>query len=641
MKELAQLLSPVRINKLELKNRAVMPPMGTGYGNADSTVSDQLIAYLARRSGGTGLIITEVCAVDPRGKGFENEIGVWHDNFIPGLSELTEAVHHHGSCIALQLHHAGRETFAAFAGAPPEAPSPIPSVVLKQPCEEMSRDRIREVIAAYAQGARRAEEAGFDAVEVHGAHGYLIGQFLSPFSNQRTDEFGGSDENRARFAIEIIKAIRSEISADYPVIFRLSAEELVQGGYTLDFSSWLAPRLVTAGADALHVSIGVYSTPGNLSIPSMDTEAGFNLFRARAIKELVDVPVIGVGRITDPRMGDEAISRGDADLISFGRQHLADPDFIEKAIRGEFDSIRWCLGCNGCIERLSLELKPVACVINPECGFEYLGEIERAESGKRLWIVGAGPAGLSAALTAAERGHAVEIFDRDAEPGGQMKPASKQPHKEPFRGWIDWIVHQLDRYDISVQNREITGDALRQGNPDAVIIATGSLPTKPAIPGIDSTTVCDARDLLMGKREPQGPAAILGAGYVGMETADFLIAQGMEVSVLEMKPTPPVRRIAAHGYWLHKRLRNAGASLILGAAVKRIENRTVFYEQEGEEKTLGPVALIVTALGARSERELVEPLKRIGIPSQIIGDAQKPGRLIDAIHDGYRAAREI
>jgi 2,4-dienoyl-CoA reductase-like NADH-dependent reductase (Old Yellow Enzyme family)/thioredoxin reductase len=641
MNALAQLLSSVRINKLELKNRAVMPPMGTGYGNTDGTVSDQLMSYLTRRAGGAGLIITEVCAVDPRGKGFDNEIGVWSDTFIERLSELTEAVHRKGSCIALQLHHAGRETFAAFAGAPPEAPSPIPSVVLNQPCEEMSRDRIREVIAAYAQGARRAEEAGFDAVEVHGAHGYLIGQFLSPFSNQRTDEFGGSDENRARFAIEIIKAIRSEIPADFPVIFRLSAEELVRGGYTLDFSSWLAPQLVTAGADALHVSVGVYSTPGNLSIPSMDTEAGFNLFRARAIKELVDVPVIGVGRITDPRMGNVALSRGDADLISFGRQHLADPDFIEKATRGDFDSIRWCLGCNGCIERLSFELKPVTCVINPECGFEYLGGIQRAEPGKRLWIVGAGPAGLTAAFTAAERGHTVEIFDCDAEPGGQMKPASKPPHKEPFREWIDWIVHQLDRCGISVQTKEITEDALRVGKPDAVIIATGALPITPDIPGIDSTIVCDARDLLMGEREPQGPVAVLGAGYVGMETADFLVAHGIEVSLIDMKPSTPVGRIAAHGYWLHKRLRNAGASLILGATVSRIENRTVIYEQDGEEKTLGPVALIVTALGARSERDLIEPLEKIGIPSQVIGDAQKPGRLIDAIHDGYRAAREI
>ena len=335
--KLEHLFSPVTINGMTLKNRAVMPPMGTGYGNADGTVGERLIRYLARRAlGGTGLIITEVCAVDPRGKGFPNEIGVWSDEFIPGLTLLTQAIHGENGKIALQLHHAGRETFEAAAGGMPEAPSPIPSAVLGQPCQEMSRERIAEMIDAFGRAAARAKRAGFDAVEIHGAHGYLLNQFLSPFSNQRTDEYGGSEENRSRFVLAIVAAVREAVGHGFPVIIRVSTDEMIRGGYDLEFMKRLAPRLVAAGVDAIHASLGVYSTPGNLSIASMDTEAGFNLFRARAIKEVVSVPVIGVGRINDPRVADRAIALGDADLISFGRQHLTDPDFIRKAAGGPF-----------------------------------------------------------------------------------------------------------------------------------------------------------------------------------------------------------------------------------------------------------------------------------------------------------------
>jgi 2,4-dienoyl-CoA reductase-like NADH-dependent reductase (Old Yellow Enzyme family) len=230
------LFSPITINGMTLKNRAVMPPMGTGYGNPDSTISDRLVAYLTRRAqGGTGLIITEVCAVNPRGKGFPNEIGAWSDVFIPGLARIPEALHRYGAKAALQLHHAGRETFEAATGAIPEAPSAIPSVILGQPCEAMPLERINQVIEAFARAAGRAKAAGFDAVELHGAHGYLLNQFLSPFSNQREDEYGGSDENRMRFVLEIIVAARKVVGKDFPLWIRVSADELVRGGYDLAF----------------------------------------------------------------------------------------------------------------------------------------------------------------------------------------------------------------------------------------------------------------------------------------------------------------------------------------------------------------------------------------------------------------------
>jgi len=637
------LFSPVTINGMTLKNRAVMPPMGTGFGNADNTVSDRLLAYLSRRAqGGTGLIITEICAVDPRGKGFPNELGVWSDDFISGLARIPEELHRWGAKVALQLHHAGRETFEAAAGGMPEAPSAVPSVILGQPCEAMPVERIVALINAFARAAGRARQAGFDAVELHGAHGYLLNQFLSPFSNKREDQYGGSDENRMRFVLEIVAAVRKVVGRDFPVWIRVSADELVRGGYDLSFMQKFAPKLVAAGVDAIHCSVGVYSTPGGLAIASMDTEPGFNLFRARALKDVVTVPVIGVGRISHPELADQAIARGDADLISFGRQHLTDPDFINKAKDGALEDIRWCVACNqGCIDRLSFEMKSATCSFNPECGREYKRPAPKADPAKRVWVVGAGPAGLSAALAAAARGHRVEIFEKEKQAGGQLLSASRPPHKSVFMDWVAWALRRLNQASVAVQyGRKINADEIKKQKPDAVILACGAYPVAAPIPGLDSKTVADARDVLTGKVELKSPAVILGAGYVGMETADFLLAKGIKVTVLEMQAFPPVTKMTAHGYWLHKRIKDGGGRLFFGAQVLGVEDDTVRYRYKDAEK-LEDAAMVITAMGARSENVLESALKETAVPYRIVGDEKSPRRILEAIHEGYKAGEEI
>ncbi|HON58220.1 MAG TPA: FAD-dependent oxidoreductase [Smithella sp.] len=638
------LFSEIAINGMTLKNRAVMPPMGTGYGNADGTVTDRLVAYLARRAqGGTGLIITEICAVDPRGRGLPTQIGIWKDDFIAGLACIPRELHRYGAKVALQLHHAGRETFEAVIGMKPEAPSAIPSAVLGQSCEAMSPERIAEMVERFAQAARRAREAGFDGVELHGAHGYLLNQFLSPFSNHRDDAYGGSEENRKRFVLETIRAVRKSVGGDYPVWIRVSADEMIRGGYDLSFMRRFAPQMVEAGVDAIHCSVGVYSTPGNLSVASMDTESGFNLFRARAIKEVVTVPVIGVGRIHRPQVADEAIARGDADLISFGRQHLTDPDFINKAREGALEDIRWCTACNqGCIERLSFEMKSATCSFNPECGREYTLPLSGVDAPGRVWVIGAGPAGLSAAMTAASRGHRVEVYEREAQAGGQLIPASRPPHKAAFGDWVGWALRRLEKLSVPIHfHCDIGLDEIIRQKPDAVILACGAYPATPPIPGLDSEIVADAREVLIGKVELKSPAVILGAGYVGMETADYLLSQGIEVTVLEMQTAPPVNSLAAHGYWLHKRIRRGGGRLFFGAKVIGVEKgRVIYCLPEGEKKS-EQASLVITAMGAKSENQMEEGLKKLQIPYRIIGDARSPRRILEAIHEGYKAGSEI
>lgn len=644
MNSIKNLFSTYTINGMELKNRIVMPAMGTGYGGKDGTVTDTLTAYLeARARGGVGLIITEECAIDPRGKNMGREIGVWDDSFIPGLSRLTEAAHRHGSKIALQLHHAGRETIEAVAGSKPEAPSDMPSLIYNQPTEAMSIDRIRELVNAYAMGALRAKKAGMDAVEIHGAHGYLVHQFISPFTNKRTDEYGGSEEKRARFYIEIVKAIRDKVGPDFPVIARFSAEECIKGGFELDFTKWLAPHLVEAGASALHVSVGVYTTPGLLTIASSDTPEGFNLFRAREIKQCVAVPVIAVGRIIDPRMADEAIARGDADLVAMGRQLLADPDTFVKAKEGRWDDVRWCLGCNqGCIERLSFEFKPTTCSINPECGREHENAYAPADARKKVWVVGGGPAGLSAALAAARRGHAVSLFERAAVPGGQLVSASKPPHKDGFRRWIEWAAAQLTKAGVTVAfNTAVTETMVSENRPDAVVLAAGAAPMTPPISGIGGSSVVDARDVLEGKVPLKGPVVILGGGYVGMESADFCIERGIAVTIVEMSKFPPVSAFPAHGYWLHRRLRKSGGTLMLNTRITAIEDNTVVAEQDGKEIRIGPAAAIIKAFGSVPERDLADALAKRGITCVEAGDVIKPRRLIEAVHEGDRAGISV
>ncbi|MDP3038880.1 MAG: NADH:flavin oxidoreductase, partial [Deltaproteobacteria bacterium] len=374
MTHLQNLFSSIMIKTMELPNRAVMPPMGTNLGNADGTVSEANLAYLKRRArGGPGLIITEISAVHPSGVAINSELGAYDDRFIPGLKKLAEVGHAAGCKVALQLHHAGRESLYLLKEGKAIAPSPIRSLVFGLTPREITRDEIQEIIAAFGAAAFRARQAGFDAVEVHGAHGYLLTQFLSSLCNQREDEYGGNRSNRSRFMVEVLQEVRRRVGIDFPISLRISTEECIKGGYSVEDMQSILPNLVRAGADLIHASLGTHGSPGGITSAPAEYEPGFNVWRAKKVKEIVDVPVIAVGRFSDPALADEVIGRGEADLVAFGRQFLADPDFLVKTREGRPEEIRKCIACNqGCIERLILGEGKIRCAINPETGQETI-----------------------------------------------------------------------------------------------------------------------------------------------------------------------------------------------------------------------------------------------------------------------------
>ncbi|MHB8781022.1 MAG: oxidoreductase [Candidatus Geothermincolia bacterium] len=630
---------PVTFGPLRLKNRAVMPAMGTGYGSPQGEPTPRLLAYLARRAeGGVGLLITEVCAVDSLGRGFPNELCVHDDRFIPALSELALTVKRAGATACLQLHHAGRETFSQVIGEQPLGPSAIASRTLGVVPREMSLDDISRAVDGFGKAARRAAAAGFDAVEIHGAHGYLVNQFLSPYSNQRQDDYGGDTTGRWRFAREVVEAVAEQAGRELAVIFRLSSSELVRGGYELDDVIGELPALVELGVNAFHVSCGVYDSPGNPICPGMHHPYGLNLERAARIKEATGVPVIVAGKMHDLGLADAAIGDGRTDLVAFGRQHLADPHFLAKAWEGRADDIRRCLACNqGCIERLMFQFRSASCTINPECGEEYRNRPSGA-TGPFL-VVGAGPAGLQAAITLAERGASVTVLEREREAGGQLLSACKPPGKEPLTEWLAWARRRLAAAGVELRLGSEMGE-LPPGEWNGIVVATGSRPAMPELehePGCPE--VVEARAWLRDGVKAPGCCVIVGAGPVGMETADLLLELGAAVTVIDTAAASPVLALSSHGYHLHHRLRKEGR-LLLSTRLVELRQGGVLVEGDGAKREL-PADLVVWAAGAFSQAPEIAAEDYAGVPIAVVGDAREPRGLFEAVREGWRAGCEI
>ncbi len=641
MSLLPHLFSPIKIKSLELTNRVVMPPMGTNLGNPDGTVSEANLAYIKRRAkGGAGLIITEISSVHPSGSAIGNELGSYDDRFIPGLKKIADTVHAAGAKVALQLHHAGRESLYLLQEGKAVAPSPIPSLIFRLTPREITREEIQEIIVAFGAAARRGIEAGFDAVEVHGAHGYLLTQFLSSLCNKRKDEYGGSLVNRSRFIIEVLREVRKAVGPDFPVSLRLSVEECIKDGYTFEDIRPTLPDLARAGADVLHASLGTHGSPGGITSAPPEYPAGFNVWRATKLREAVGLPVIAVGRFSDPSLANDVIARREADLVAFGRQFLADPDFLIKAREGRSEDIRKCIACNqGCIERLILGEGKIRCALNPETGQEMIYPQVPATVRRKVWVVGSGPAGLTAAYEAARLGHQVTLFEKEKETGGQLRFASKSPFKDHYERWISWLTSQVKKMGVVTRtDTEVTEEMISEGNPEAVILASGGERIKPDISGIDLPHVCDAWQVLSGAVAPGKHAVVIGGGLIGMETADYLCQKGTQVTLVEVLKRSPVLKITSHGYMLHTRLKEAGCRLLFNTTLTKIDPSSVTAFIEGREQILSPVDQVVIAVGLKPRDALKDILQARKIRHFIIGDAFQPRRILEATEEGSRAA---
>jgi len=610
------------------------------------------LAYMKRRcKSGAGLIITEIVEVHPLGATSPRALRVWDDKFIPGLRKFAAVVHAQGSKIAMQLHHCGRESVFQTKNKTAVAPSSIPSYRFGQfgTPREMTLDEIQNAILSFGAAALRAIAAGYDAVELHGAHGYLLMQFLSVHSNKRTDGYGGDFQARARFMIECAQEVRKQVGKEFPISLRISGQECLVNGYTIEDMQTIIPQLVNAGVDLINVS---YGTHANAQV-SIDTpaasapaeyEQGFKVWLGRKIKDVTNVPVIVAGRLIDPYFMNDVIARGDADLVAVARQHLADPDFLKNAREGHPEDTCECIACNqGCIERLLYEQKSVRCSINPETGQEIIYPVGPTEMSRNVWVIGAGPAGLTAAFETARIGHRVKLFEKEQETGGQIRFAEKPPFKAAYGKWIRALTAKCKKNGVDIRTGiGVTEEMVLQGNPDAVILAIGADKGTCTADGITCSIVCDALQILSGEIEPKDHVVIIGGGLVGMETADFLCGKGVKpITLVEMLASSPVSPLTAHGIMVYRRLGDGGVKLMFNTNVRSIEEGSVVVCTDGKDQKIVPVSQVIVAVGFIPRHSLKEMLKKRNIRHFIIGDAREPRRIIEATTEGAEAAWKI
>lgn len=634
----SRLAAPLDIGPMRIKNRIMMAPMERNYGRRDGSPSPRTIAHYARIArGGVGWIDVESTFVDPVGRGRTHQLGLHADASIPGFRALAEAAHEHDVRIGVELHHAGRNTSPAIAGATPVAPSPVecPEAGSGVP-HELTRAEIAAIVRRYAEAAARAVEAGLDAVELHSAHGYLPLAFLSPLTNLRTDDYGGSLENRMRFALEAIRAIRAAVPERIAVGCRFSADELLPGGLTVDDTSRYAAALEAAGLDYVSVSAGVYAS-FKWIIPPMDTPAGWLMPVAAAIKESVGIPVVGVSRFTSPADAEAALGREYVDVVAFGRAFLTDPAWPDKALSGRVDEQISCIGCNqGCVARIANQLD-VTCLVNPACGRELELVAEPAAEPRAVLVIGGGPAGMEAARVAAERGHRVVLVERNAALGGQLRAAAELPHRDGWNVFLREGAARLERAGVECRLGVEAGEAtLAELEPDAVVVAIGSAPAS-------GPHRLDPAALVARGANGIHRAVVLGSGPVALGMAEWLAGAGADVVLVSSRPeldeegqTGLIDRVLATGrvaIRLDRELRSTdGASVTFvrtGAIGPLFEETLDEIDALVETERRTPVRLPAWLASTPPER------------IRVVGDCLEPRSALEAIHEGALAGLSL
>jgi len=626
-----------------IKNRFVVSPMVMNYCTADGRATETYIAYHeARAKGGWGLIITEDYAVDPASKAFVGIGGLWEDGQIPGHAELTRRVHAHGAAIFCQIYHAGRQATRGVTGLDSYAPTAIACPFTGQMPHALTIEEIENIIEEFGDCAARAEKAGFDGVEIHGGHGYLIAQFMSSYSNKRFDKYGGSLYNRMRFPLAIVADIREKCGPDFPIQFRISADEYVPGGRTIEDTKAQLWMLEQAGVDSFDVSIGTDGSH-HVMVAAPFAGHGWMTDHAAAVKKLVTKPVLTVGRINDPLVAEAVVASGKADGVAMGRGSLADPEMPNKAREGRFEDIIQCTGCmQGCESRVIAQL-PVRCTMNPRTGRENEFAITPAPEKKKVFVAGGGPAGMEAAIVAAQRGHQVSLFEKDERLGGQFYLAAVPPFKGEISSFLAWQRHTLEKLGVAVALKTpLTADVVREQQPDAVIVATGSTPVAMPISGLDRPFVVSAQDVLEGKVSLSGKVAVIGGGMIGCETANHLAHHGAKPTIIEMLCELAGEEPLAIKRILFESLKERDVEIHCEYTVTGVTtDRQIEALQDGEKRVLGPFESIVLAGGMRPVNGLVAELQGLIGNLQSVGDANGVRTALEALEEGYEAGLNV
>lgn len=635
-----QLFSPVTFGTMTVKNRIFMAPMSMGIEEADGTMSERMIAYWeARAKGGVGCIILDVLSADPKTPYLGNTNTIRDEKSLATYQKFTAKMHEYGTKVIPQLSNPGPESVSAFYGVAPKAPSNYVND-LSQNTKEISIAEIQQAVKEYGEMAARIQRAGFDGIELHAAHAYMmIGAFLSPLRNRRLDEYGGNLLQRARFLFEVLASIRENVGPDFPIILRVSGDERLAGGNTVDDFITLLPELEKRGVTGLEISSGAQYELPNKIIGCLGEKDGFNQDIAGKIKAATTLPVLVVGRIRTPQMAESILAQGKADAVVVGRQLLSDPAWAQKVQNNQLAEIVPCTACGfGCIGGHQA-IGEQTCVINPLVGKELEKIMTPAAKIKNIAVVGGGMAGMAAAITCARRGHHVTLYEKSAQLGGQLNLACLPPHKQTLAEWGVYYQHQLDILPVTVQlNTTASAELLDSEKFDSVIVATGATPNHFPLPGIDDDHVFESWDIIANKQTIlKGNVVIIGGGEVGLETAELLyqnVRGELAISVLEMAPEAGQGMIAHNKKPMMARLNNYGLNIFTKTKVVSLALPKITAEQNGQPITFSDVDYVVLAMGSKAETQLYEELKATTPDIHLIGDAKQPRQLLNAVREG-------